>query len=157
VRGPVYQQIWVSVGIEVLPGQVPSLVQNAVRAAVTTFLSPLQGGLPQLSSGTGILTTASTTTGSGWPLNTTVRSQDIAAVATRVPGVRYVDSVLIAGANPDGSIAASMDPVPIAGLQLPAATVFVNGGPAEGPSSLISSSQAALPTQVAVPLVPPTC
>ena len=31
VRGPQYQQIWVSVGIEVLPGQVPTLVQQAVK------------------------------------------------------------------------------------------------------------------------------
>jgi hypothetical protein len=157
VRGPVYQQIWVSVGIEVLPGQVPTLVQQAVVAAVQSFLSPLTGGLPIPNIGTGILDGGSLGTGSGWPLNTNVRSQDIEAVATRVPGVRYVDSVLIAGANPDGSIAASMDPVPIAGLQLPAVKVFANSGAAEAPSSLISSSLALLPTQVPVPVVPPVC
>jgi Baseplate J-like protein len=157
VRGPVYQQIWVSVGIEVLPGQVPTLVQQAVIAAVQSFLSPLAGGLPTPDSSTGILNGGSPLTGPGWPLNTNVRSQDIEAVATRVPGVRYVDSVLIAGANPDGSISSSMDPVPIAGLQLPAATVFANSGAAEAPASLLSSSQALLPTQVPVPVVPPVC
>ena len=62
-----------------------------------------------------------------------MRSQDIEAVATRVPGVRYVDSVLIAGLGTDGTVVASMDPVPITGLQLPAATVFVNSGAAENP------------------------
>ena len=147
VRGPQYQQIWVSVGIEVLPGQVPTLVQQAVMAAVQTFLSPLTGGLPTPDGGTG----------SGWPLSTNVRSQDIEAVATRVPGVRYVDSVLIAGLAADGSVIASLDPVPIAGLQLPAATVHVNSGAAEDPASLIGSSQPAPTTQVPVPVVPATC
>jgi predicted phage baseplate assembly protein len=157
VRGPVYQQIWVSVGIEVLPGQVFALVQQAVKAAVQSFLSPLTGGLPAASGSTGILTGSAAATGTGWPLGTTVRSQDIEAVATRVPGVRYVDSVLIAGLAADGSVLASLDPVPIAGLQLPAATVYVNNGPADDPSSLIGGSQATLPTQVPVPVVPPVC
>jgi hypothetical protein len=147
VRGPQYQQIWVSVGIEVLPGQVPTLVQQAVMAAVQAFLSPLTGGLPSPDGGTG----------SGWPLGTNVRSQDIEAVATRVPGVRYVDSVLIAGLAADGSVIASLDPVPIAGLQLPTATVQVNSGAAEDPASLIGSSQPAPTTQVPVPVVPATC
>jgi hypothetical protein len=147
VRGPEYKQIWVSVGIEVLSGQVPTLVQQAVKTAVTAFLSPLIGGLPAQGA----------STGSGWPLDTAVRSQDIEAVATRVPGVRYVDSVLITGLASDGSVISSVDPVPIAGLQLPAATVFVNGGPAEDPSTLIGGSQPALPTQVPVPVVPKTC
>jgi len=147
VWGPQYQQIWVSVGIEVLPGQVPTLVQQAVMAAVQTFLSPLTGGLPSAGAGGG----------PGWPLSTNVRSQDIEAVATRVPGVRYVDSVLIAGLAADGSVIASLDPVPIAGLQLPAATVYVNSGAAEDPSSLIGGSQPAPATQVPVPVVPATC
>jgi hypothetical protein len=147
VRGPQYQQLWVSVGIEVLPGQVPTLVQQAVMAAVQTFLSPLTGGLPAPGA----------SGGSGWPLSTNVRSQDIEAVATRVPGVRYVDSVLIAGLAADGSVIASLDPVPMAGLQLPAATVHVNSGAAEDPASLIGSSQPAPATQVPVPVVPATC
>ena len=157
VRGPVYQQIWVSVGIEVLAGQVPTLVQQAVNAAVQAFLSPLTGGLPTGTASSGILAGNGTAAGSGWPLSTDVRSQDIEAVATRVPGVRYVDSVLIAGLGADGSVVGSVDPVPMAGLQLPAATVFVNSGPAEDPSSLIGSSQPALPTQVPVPVVPAVC
>ena len=157
VRGPQYQQIWVSVGIEVLPGQVPTLVQQAVTAAVQAFLSPLTGGLPTGNVSTSILAGNPAGTGSGWPLGTAVRSQDIEAVATRVLGVRYVVSVLIAGVGADGSVVGSMDPVPITGLQLPAATVFVNGGAAENPSSLIGGSQPGPPTQVPVPVVPPVC
>ena len=50
-----------------------------------------------------------------------------------MPGVRYVDSVLIAAATPDGSVVASIDPVPIAGLQLPAATGLRQQRPGRGP------------------------
>ena len=157
VRGPVYQQIWVSVGIEILPGQVASLVQAAVTAAVQAFLSPLTGGLPNTAN-TGLVGPSPSSVGTGWPLNTNVRSQDIEAVATRVPGVRYVDGVLIAGTTADGSIVASMDPVMITGLQLPAvALVSVNTGAPEAPTSLMGGSQAVPQNVVAVPVVPPTC
>ena len=155
VRGPVYVPIWVSVGIEVLPGQVPTLVQQAVNAAVTAFLSPLTGGLPTPDDSTALVG-ALPAGGSGWPLGVAVRSQDIEAVATRVAGVRFVDSVKIAAA-PDATFVASLDPVAMTGLQLPAATVFVNQGPAEDPATLVGSSQPAPATQVPVPVVPPTC
>jgi hypothetical protein len=155
-RGPLYRQIWVSVGVEVLPGQVPSIVTQAVKTAVQTFLSPLAGGLPGTDAATGIIGSTSPTGGTGWPLGTDVRGQDIEAVATRVPGVRYVDSVLMAAVDSTGTVIGSVDPVPISGLQLPAATVFANVGPAD-PTALIGGSQPILPTQVPVPLVPPTC
>ena len=154
VRGPVYVPIWVSVGIEVLPGQLPALVQQKVTAAVKTFLSPLTGGLP--NPGDSAPPAGSTAPGTGWPLGVAVRSQDIEAVATRVPGVRYVDSVRMA-ATPGGVFVASADPVLLTGLELPAATVFVNQGRAEDPATLVGGSQPAPPTQVPVPVVPPTC
>ena len=141
VRGPLYQPIWVSIGIQALPGQVPSIVEQAVTAAVRGFLSPLTGGLY----------------GTGWPLGVNVRGQDVEAVATRVPGVRYVNSVLMAATGPDGAVISPIDPVPITGLQLPSATVFTGSGDAADPATLIGGSQPALPTQVPVPVVPPTC
>jgi hypothetical protein len=155
VRGPVYQPIWVSVGFEVLPGQVPSIVQQQVIAAVKAFLSPLTGGLP--ASAPGGLPSDPAAPGAGWPLGVNVRSQDIEAIATRVPGVRYVDSVRIAATDVNGIVVASVDPVPISGLQLPAATVFANVGVADDPAVIIGSSQPIPPTQVSVPVVPPTC
>jgi hypothetical protein len=158
VRPPLYQPICVSVGIEVLAGQVPSLVHQQVTTAVQNFLSPLTGGLPTTPVADGLLSANPLPpTGTGWPLGIAVRSQDIEAIATRVPGVRYVDSVLIAGAAADGTVISRLDPVPISGLQLPAATVFVNSGPAEDPAALIGSAQPTAPTQVPVPVVPPTC
>jgi hypothetical protein len=141
VRGPLYQPIWVSIGIQALSGQVPSIVEQAVTAAVRGFLSPLTGGLD----------------GTGWPLGVNVRGQDVEAVATRVPGVRYVNSVLMAATGPDGAVISPIDPVPITGLQLPSATVFTGSGDAADPATLIGGSQPALPTQVPVPVVPPTC
>ena len=153
VRGPDYQPIWVSVGIEVLPGQVPSIVQQQVVAAVTAFLSPLAGGLPVTPDD--LAGTAQA--GVGWPLGTAVRSHEIEAVATRVPGVRYVDSVLIAARDASGTVVTPVDPVPMTGLQLPAATVYANTGPADNPAMIIGSSQPVPPTQVPVPVVPPTC
>ena len=66
VRGPAYQPIWVSVGFEVLPGQVPSIVQQQVIAAVQTFLSPLYGGLP--ASAPDGLASDPPAAGTGWPL-----------------------------------------------------------------------------------------
>jgi hypothetical protein len=157
VRGPVYQPVWVSVGIAVLPGAVPSIVELAVTRAVKSFLSPLTGGLPATTGDDGLIGTGPAATGTGWPLGTDVRAQDIEAVATRVPGVRYVDSVLLAMTGPGGAVVSPVDRVPIAGLQLPAATVFVGTGPAIDPASLIQGSQGVPPTNVPVPVVPPTC
>ena len=158
VRGPVYRPIWVSVGIVTLPGQVPSLVEQAVTAAVRTFLSPLTGGLPPVSADTGLVNAGpGTGTGTGWPLGVAVRPHDVEAVATRVPGVRFVDSVLIAMTDDSGAIVSPVDSVPIEGLQLPEATVFVRSGPAADPAGLIGASQAVAPTNVPVPVVPDTC
>jgi len=147
VRGPVYQPIWVSVGIVTLPGQVPTLVEQAVTAAVAAFLSPLTGGL----------LTPPAATGTGWPLGVSVRTQDIEAAATRVPGVRYVDSVKLAASYEGGALVSPLTEVPISGLQLPDVTVFVNNGPAADPAGLIGSSQPTQPNTVPVPVVPPAC
>ncbi|MEU9455119.1 putative baseplate assembly protein [Streptomyces sp. NPDC048277] len=155
VRGPRYQPIWVSVGIATLPGQVPSAVEQAVTKAVSVFLSPLTGGLPAIGADDGLV--APDAAGTGWPLGVDVRPQDIEAIATRVPGVRYVDSVLIAMTDADGSVVSPVDSVPISGLRLPAATVTVTSGTAPDPAGLTGGSRPAPPTQVPVPVVPDTC
>jgi hypothetical protein len=133
--------------------------RRLITTDVKTYLSPLTGGVA--GRGTDDLTCAAGSSspagGPGWPLATAVRSHDIEAVATRVAGVRYVDSVLLAWLPPGGPLMTGVDQVPLAGLQLPDATVFVALGPAEDPASLIGSSQPVPPTQVPVPIVPPTC
>jgi len=156
VRGPVYRPIQVSVGIVTLPGQVPSTVEQAVTRAVRTFLSPLTGGLPPTAAeDDGLI--APPAAGTGWPLGVDVRPQDIEAIATRVAGVRYVDSVLIAMTDDNGSVVSPVDSVPITGLRLPAATVTVTSGAALDPAVLSGGSQQVPATQVPVPVVPDTC
>jgi predicted phage baseplate assembly protein len=156
VRGPVYVPVWASVAVVPLPGQVPSLVNQAVTNAVRSFLSPLTGGLPTEPSDDGLVGTPSPS-GPGWPLGVSLRAQDVEAVATRVAGVRYVDSVQLATIGPDGSVLSPVDSVPLAGLQLPRATVFCSAPPAADPAALIAGSQRVAPTSVPVPVVPETC
>ena len=157
VRGPVYRQLFVSIAIVTLPGQVPSIVEQAVTAAVETFLSPLHGGLPTTPDADGLLGVPDAGTGQGWPLGVDVRSQDIEAVATRVPGVRYVDSVLLATIDEAGAVHSPVDSLAISGLELPAASVFCGPPPAVDPASLIAGSQVVASTTVPVPVVPDTC
>lgn len=147
VRGAVYRTLFVSIGIVALPGQVPSLVEQAVTASVEQFLSPLYGGLPEPGQ----------PHGTGWPLAVAVRAQDIEAVATRVAGVRYVDSVLMAVVDDDGTVHSPVDTLSLSGLQLPDATVFCGPAPAVDPASLIAGSQGIASSTVPVPVVPDTC
>ncbi|GAC1361299.1 MAG: hypothetical protein NVSMB32_00030 [Actinomycetota bacterium] len=161
VRGPQYVKMWASVGIQVLAGELPDAVVQRVNAAVTGFLSPLVGGLPPTGAADGCAqpqpTPDCTPPGTGWPLSSAVRSRDIEAVATRVAGVRYVDSVSLAWLPVGGTVITGVSQIPLIGLQLPDATVFVTNGPAEDPASLIGSSQPVSPTQVPVPVVPASC
>jgi predicted phage baseplate assembly protein len=156
VRGPVYVPVWVSVAVVPLAGQVPSLVNQAVTDAVRAFLAPLTGGLPTEPADDGLVGSPGTT-GSGWPLGVSLRAQDVEAVATRVTGVRYVDSVQLAMVGPDGAVLSPVDNVPLTGLQLPRATVFCSAPPAADPAGLIAGSQSVAPTLVPVPVVPETC
>ena len=157
VRGPFYRQLWVSIGIVTLPGQVPSIVEQAVTKAVETFVSPLYGGLPTQPNEDGLLGVPDPSTGTGWPLGVNIRSQDIEAVATRVPGVRYVDSVLMAAVDANGAVHSPIDTLTLSGLQLPQATVVCGPPPAVDPATLIAGSQAVATSTVPVPVVPDTC
>jgi hypothetical protein len=98
VRGPLYQDIWLSVGLEVLGGHASGPVQEAVRQALFRFLSPLYGGRKD----------------AGWPLNIAVLPQEIEAVVARVDGVRLVEAVLLGTATVDNVLS-----VPLDGLMLP--------------------------------------
>jgi hypothetical protein len=82
VRGPIYRDLYVSVGIEVLSGQATGPVVEAVKQAVRTFLSPLRGGR----------------SGEGWPLGGPVLAREIEAIVARVDGVRLIqDDALLGG------------------------------------------------------------
>lgn len=98
VRGPEYVGVWVSMGIDVVPGVTVPPVREAVKTAVKEFLSALNGGFD----------------GEGWPLEKSVESLEIWAKATQVEGVSKVNEVLLS--KEDGAAA---DRVEMTGLQLP--------------------------------------
>lgn len=140
VRGPVYRGVWVSVGVEAVPGRALAPVLEAARQAVRRFLSPLTGGFD----------------GTGWPLGKAVEAAELSAAVTRVDGVAQVTNLLLG--DPDGAEVAS---VPMSGLKLPrlvAAAVEPGdpptleelraGGPATEPDGSVV---------VPVPVVPEEC
>jgi predicted phage baseplate assembly protein len=92
LTGPVYEPVWASVGIDVLPGRPAGPVREQVKAAVRAFLSPLTGGH----------------LGDGWPLSTPVSRLELVAVVARVDGVAKVFDVLVSG-----SAAVPVDQVPM--------------------------------------------
>jgi hypothetical protein len=154
VRGPRWVPIMVSVGIALMPGEVREEVEQRTRAALTGYLSALTGGLgakdpaPIAVESTGV-------SPEGWPLGVSVRMDDLAAAATRVPGVRYVQGVRLAVMR-TGATSSDLTEVTLTGLELPHATVFVATGAPEDPLSLIDNRLAA-PDLVPVPVVPRKC
>jgi hypothetical protein len=154
VRGARWVPVTVSVGIALLPGEVREEVEQRVRAALVGYLSPLTGGLG-IPPGAGISMEATGESPSGWPLGTSVRTDDLGAAVTRVPGVRYVEGVRLA-VRRDGTLSSDVAEVGLTGLELPNASVFVAAGPAEDPQALIGSSLAG-PDVVPVPVIPRRC
>jgi hypothetical protein len=110
VVGPEYIPVWISIGIEVIPGRAEGPVREAVRQAVLDFISPLRGGFEAV----------------GWPLNHAVEVAEITAAAARVPAVAKVNELRLGMST--GEVEAV---VPIEGLQLPRVmAVEVVGGSA---------------------------
>ena len=114
LRGPVYRPIWVSVGIQPVPGASVAVVREAVRQALLQFLSPL----PSPGAATGLPVgdpAASQSDGmQGWPLRTPVVDRQLLAVASRVQGVQFITQVLVAqGSNPP------LTQINFSGLELP--------------------------------------
>ncbi len=167
VRGPEYVSIWVTVGITTAPGQVRELVRRNVEAALRVYLSPLVGGppIPGAPDLDAVCDPTAAPTapcapprGTGWPLGTEVRDRDLEAVATRVIGVRYVDSVRLASLSSDGVTLTDADRIPLAGLQLPRlVAISVREGAAEDPAELLGPRAATPSTTVPVPVLPKQC
>lgn len=144
VRGPIYRNVYVSVGIEVLPGEDLPPVRNAVRSALRTFLSPLEGGFD----------------GEGWPLQRAVERRELLTVAARVSGVASVDEIQLAG--PSGE---PVEEVSMTGVQLPRLSgLAVQSGPARPMEALYSQTcpgggevEDEEPSFFPVPVVPEEC
>ena len=114
LRGPDYVGIWISIGVQVLPGLNAGPVTNAVKAAITSFLAPTGGGVEELPDDPSTLfNSPQSAINDGWPLGKSVVALEIMAVAGRVPGVEFVQPVLL---SQSGTVVAQVD---IGGLQLP--------------------------------------
>lgn len=142
VRGPLYEPLVVSVGVEVIPGRAQGPVLNAVQQALQDFLSPLRGGFD----------------GQGWPLNTAVETAELAAAVTRVDGVASVQGSLLLG---DGA-GNSRTVIPLRGLQLPRlAAVAVGAGTPTPLQDVLGLTGATTgqgsSTRTPVPVIPEVC
>jgi hypothetical protein len=127
LRGPEYVGIWISIGIQVLPGINLAPVREAVKSAVLQFLAPIVGGPQQLPDDPAVLLNAplSASVYKGWPLGKPVISLEIMTVAGRTSGVEFVQDVLLAQSGP------AVAQVDLTGLQLPRVLgISVTNGPA---------------------------
>ncbi len=162
LRGPVYKQIWVSVGINVVAGAAIAEVREAVKAALLQFLAPLNpasiGALEDQA--TPLNTPQYADERKGWPLRKPVTDRELLAVASRVSGVLFVNDVKIAeGTKP------AIAQIPMNGLELPrVAGVSVGIGDPLDLDQLRgqgigtgTGGTGAPPTLVPVPVIPEEC
>lgn len=142
ILGPVYVPVWVSLGVDVIPGYDSAPVLEAVRTEVKRFLSPLSGGFET----------------SGWPLNKAVEAAEISADAARVTGIAKVNEIFIGGSS--GTVA---DRIPIEGLQLPRLMAVAVGVGSATPIEELQGTLGAADDESEelksrpVPIVPETC
>lgn len=155
LRGPEYVGIWISIGIQVLPGLNPSPVREDVKNAVMEFLAPIVGGPQQLPDDPAVLLNAplSPSAYKGWPLGKSVISLEILAVAGRTAGVEFVQEVQLAQS------AAAVLQVDITGLQLPQILgISVTNGPALSLDELRGgTTQAPVTAAAQLPVIPGEC
>jgi hypothetical protein len=142
LRGPTYIPIWITVGIDVVPGAAIPQVREDVKRRLLAFLAPLP--LPGETDG-------------GWPLQRSVMQLDLVAEANRVDGVRRVNGLSVAAGS--GSPAASID---LGGwLELPRVVgVSVTAGDPVELDALRGTrtpSGTGGPVVVPVPVIPETC
>ena len=127
LSGPNYRQIWVSIGIQVVPGMSVVQVRDDVKAAIAKYLSPLPTSPEDLlDNQLELLLSPATRMKRGWPLRTPVIDRELLAVASRVDGVLLVNDVLLAEGPTPG-----VSQVPMSGLDLPrlAGMVVTIGAP----------------------------
>jgi hypothetical protein len=141
VRGPTYKGIWLSVGIDIVPGRDTTQVVEKAHSSLRSYLSSLTGGFDQR----------------GWPLRRAVDRGELLAVVARVDGVEKVNSVRLAdesGTEPtDGA-------VPIRRLELPRIeAIAVVPGTALPIKELLGHPDAARVAdgRVPVPVIPEIC
>lgn len=156
LRGPTYKPIWISVGIDIVPGESVAEVRDAVKAALLRFLAPLGDAGPCQDPAEVTRDASFPHQATGWPRDKPVVSLELLAAASKVPGVRLVRPVLI-GAGDTGE----SDTVEMTGLELPrvAGLEVLAGDPM--PLAQLRGLQPPTPAKgprvVPVPTIPETC
>jgi hypothetical protein len=161
VRGPIYKELWISVGVDVAAGYAVAEVVEGVKQQLRQFLSPLppptaQGGAGFAAQSNLLFAPPSTAAACGWPLRTAVNARVLLAATARVAGVTSVVDVLLA----EGTRAPS-EVIEMAGLELPRilGISVVAGDPMSiadlrGDALAVPAPPSSL---LPVPIVPETC
>ena len=156
LRGPDYVDLWISIGIDVEAGRSFAVVREDVRKALTRFLAPVDLEAPDWfeAEAATLAEDLSSHPQRGWPLGKPVQRLELVAVASRVPGVRLVNDVLLA-AGTGGAV----DAVPISGLQLPRVRAIAIGPTAPDLDQVRGqhAPDTPPPSVVPVPVIPETC
>jgi len=136
--GPEYRDLWVSVGVEVVPGLEQGPVLDRVEVEVRRFLSPLAGGFASR----------------GWPLEKAVEAGELTAAATRAGGVARINGLLLA--NADGG---EVTTLAITGFQLPRlAGIAVTAGEPVPIADVLGTPQPETgKRRLPIPVVPEEC
>ncbi|MEM7051211.1 MAG: putative baseplate assembly protein [Acidobacteriota bacterium] len=140
VRGPIYRDLWVTVGLEVAPGREQGPVLDRGEVAIRRFLSPLVGGFE----------------GTGWPLEKTIEAGEVLGAVSRVDGVASILELTLG----DGS-GGAIERLELSGLELPRVIgVSVVAGPAVPLDVLTGERDDPEPPEtprVPVPVIPEEC
>jgi hypothetical protein len=156
LRGPAYKPIWISVGVDIVPGESVAEVRDAVKAALLRFLAPLGDAGPCQDPAEVTRDAAFPHHATGWPRDKPVVALELLAAASKVPGVRLVRPVLV-GAGDTGE----SDTVEMSGLELPrvAGIEVLAGDPL--PLAQLRGMHPPAPPKgphiVPVPTIPETC
>ena len=146
LRGPKYQDIWLSVGITVKAGESIAEVRERVKQRLRLFLSPLPSRFLS-PSGEG-------EANDGWPLGTPVVPLELQAEASREPAVQRINGIRLGDA--DGI---ERTDIKMEGLELPRLRgISVTVGDPLHLAELIGTVPSEVVTGfVPVPIVPGEC
>ncbi len=139
IRGPVYRDVAVSAGVQLVGGYAAAPVLETVKQTLRDFLSPLTGGRA----------------GTGWPLDTAVLQRELEAVVANVEGVRFVDELHL-GYVENGAVVAA-ETVGIELLQLPRLIAVDANLQATPLSELLAAPSVVEEDFTPIPVIPEAC
>jgi hypothetical protein len=152
LRGPSYVDVWLSIGMEVIPGESTPDVRDRVKQQIVRVLSPLPLDVqPDSREGSSSAPLAQTLAyphaDTGWPLRTDVSTSELTAFVARVPGVRAVNAIRLGKGT-----STEMTSIPLRDLELPRVVRLsvVQGDPVE-----LDQLQGAPPVSSTAPVTVP--